>query len=154
MPNPPIGLPKFRVMVVDDDPDVRSSIEAVLSEAFEVRTCENAMQALAVLAREDFHVICSDWQMPGMDGVEFFRRILAQPAWDAATCILVTGQFEELLKEVAWADRKRLGIVRKPFSPRAFMERVEQYANLSEMKRSIRRLHAIAGREDGSGGPT
>ena len=31
----------------------------------------------------------------------------------------------------------------------AFLERVEQYANLSEMKRSIRRLHAISRRDEG-----
>lgn len=131
----------YRVMVVDDDRVLLDSMVAILADEFDVVQCSSAQEALRTLQTESVHVVCSDWQMPGMDGVEFFRQMTL--LWPSIGCILVTGHFEELAKKVEWADRKTLGILRKPFDPQQFLDRVSQFAHLAQMKRSIQNLNAI-----------
>ena len=66
------------MLVVDDDPDMRALIDAGLREVgFEPRLCASAEEALAVLAAEDFEVVVSDLQMPGMSGLELCERIVS-----------------------------------------------------------------------------
>jgi signal transduction histidine kinase/CheY-like chemotaxis protein len=72
-----------RVLVVDDNPMARHVL-AGLSRAFglAVTEADNGMDALdlvdeAARAGEPFAIVLLDWQMPGMDGVECARRLLA-----------------------------------------------------------------------------
>ncbi len=67
----------YRVLLVDDDITLLESMALILSEEFSVRSANSGVQALRMLEREPFHVVCADWQMPGMDGVEFFRAVPA-----------------------------------------------------------------------------
>ena len=64
----------YRVLLVDDDARLLESMEAVLTGQFGVRCCASGQEALHLLDQESFHVVCADWQMPGMDGVEFFQQ--------------------------------------------------------------------------------
>ncbi|HKQ68035.1 MAG TPA: response regulator [Polyangiaceae bacterium] len=143
------GSSAFRVLVVDDDPKVLSSLVAILGDDFDVQSTDSAKRALtlieiAIADANPFHVVCSDWQMPGMDGLEFFREISQQVDWPSVSCILMTAHPEELVDKVEWGDRKTLGFVRKPFAPEQFVARVRHYASIAEMKRGIRALHVAA----------
>ncbi len=133
---------QYRVLVVDDDAAMRMTIQAILEEGFEVVTCASAQRALYVLEKETFDVIVADWRMPGMDGIEFLRRVSAQST--TVACLLITGHVDDLSKEVAWTDRKTVGLLRKPFKPEQFLDRVQHLAQLSKMKRSINRLNETA----------
>jgi DNA-binding NtrC family response regulator len=65
-----------RVLVVDDDESLRMTLAGNLDLAgFVVVESVNALQALELLEREVFDVVLSDIRMPGIDGVEMFRRI-------------------------------------------------------------------------------
>jgi DNA-binding response OmpR family regulator len=133
----------FRVLLVDDDIRLLESMVAVLADQFIVRCCSSAFQALGMLDREPFHVVCADWQMPGMDGVEFFRE-LAQKNLAIKPCfILVTAHASELLDRVPYEDRKMLGMLRKPFGPDQLIERVNQFARVAQLKRSSAALNAV-----------
>jgi DNA-binding response OmpR family regulator len=131
-----------RVLLVDDDDAMLMSMEAILSEHFEVKTCNEPRAALRLAALEKFDVICVDWKMPNMDGIEFFNALERQQGDRMPSCLLITAYTTELLDQVSVESRKLLGMLRKPFSPNDLVERVALFANLSRMKSSNTRLKA------------
>ncbi|MEO7034150.1 MAG: response regulator [Polyangiaceae bacterium] len=133
----------FRVLLVDDDVDLLESAAAVLAGHFEVRTCTSGPEALRVMEREPFHVVCADWQMPGMNGVEFFHAVAWRRLPISPCFILVTAHAGELRGQVPYEDRKMLGMLRKPFSPEQLSERVTQFAGVAQLKRSNAPLKAV-----------
>jgi adenylate cyclase len=62
------------VLVVDDEPRVLDSLEALLAMDYRVLRAERGDEALKVLAGEDVAVILSDQRMPGMTGTELLAR--------------------------------------------------------------------------------
>jgi CheY-like chemotaxis protein len=74
------GPPRRPVLVVDDDRDIRETLEELLrDEGYEVVTARNGAEALAAVRRERPALVVLDLFMPVMDGVEFRRRQLADP---------------------------------------------------------------------------
>jgi CheY-like chemotaxis protein len=76
----------MRLLVVDDDADVREALRGVLSdEGFTVDTATDGRHALEVLAHGPLpDVLILDWMMPVMNGIELRRALLA----DARLCRL------------------------------------------------------------------
>jgi len=132
-----------RVLLVDDDEVMLKSMEAILADHFEVTTSGSALAALRLVAEQKFDVICMDWKMPDMDGIEFFRRLEQQQGDRIPSCILITAHAAELLDQVSVESRKVLGMLRKPFRAAELVERVALFANLSRMKNSNTRLKAV-----------
>src|SRR3982074_1796898 len=65
-PNSPVG----RIIVVDDEPELRRILIEVLSaQRFEVTACSNGQQALAHLRHKEFDLLLTDLMMPEMDGI-------------------------------------------------------------------------------------
>lgn len=72
------GTPKAmqRMLVVDDHVAARESVADVLRHAgYQVVGASSASEALNLLAKQEFQVIITDLQMPGMDGLEFIKQI-------------------------------------------------------------------------------
>ena len=72
-----------RVLLVDDSPFFRNLLTPLLSVAgYEVTTVESADRALVLCeAGEDFDVIISDIEMPGMDGFQFASAVKSAGRW-------------------------------------------------------------------------
>ncbi|HUQ41357.1 MAG TPA: response regulator transcription factor [Candidatus Limnocylindrales bacterium] len=65
-----------RVLVVDDDPDIRDLLVSVLSDdGYEAESARNGLDALDVLDRWKADVIVLDLMMPVMDGWTFAARM-------------------------------------------------------------------------------
>lgn len=65
-----------RILVVDDEPGVRSSLEGVLGdEGFDVRTVESGEEALQEAARDRFDAVLLDVWLPGIDGLETLQGL-------------------------------------------------------------------------------
>ena len=86
---------RTRVLVVDDDADIRVALEMLLKyEGFEVWTSKDGREALARMDREAQDgrspaLILSDVKMPGMDGLELLEAI--QERADAPPVVMVSG---------------------------------------------------------------
>ncbi|HUK65936.1 MAG TPA: response regulator [Anaeromyxobacteraceae bacterium] len=67
------------VLVVDDDRDIRETLQEVLElEGYEVTTARNGLEALARMRAERPAIVLLDLFMPVMDGLEFRRRQLEE----------------------------------------------------------------------------
>jgi len=80
-------------LIVEDDPDVRELGAALLEETdLRVVECENAEQAMAVMAREGENValVFTDIRLPGLlDGIDLARRIKA--LWPHVSMVVTSG---------------------------------------------------------------
>jgi two-component system, NtrC family, response regulator HydG len=65
-----------KVLVVEDDPDIRKILEMFLSEkGFRVKVADGAQCALDMLSEEPIDLILSDVRMPGMSGLDLLRHL-------------------------------------------------------------------------------
>jgi CheY-like chemotaxis protein len=72
-------LLRGRVLLVDDDDDLRRLLRALLEDdGYQVFSCRDASRALKVFAsRGDIELLLTDFQMPQMSGLELCQRITA-----------------------------------------------------------------------------
>jgi CheY-like chemotaxis protein len=80
------------ILVVDDEVDITETYALFLGlHGFEVMTANSALSALDLMVQRVPDLIVSDCMMPHMDGVEFSRRVKADPATSAVPVILMSG---------------------------------------------------------------
>src|SRR5437879_3951374 len=71
--NSPVG----RIIVVDDEPELRRIlVEALSSQHFEVIGCSSGPQALAELRQKEFDLLLTDLMMPEMNGIDLLEAAL------------------------------------------------------------------------------
>jgi len=67
------------VLVVDDEDWILSLARELLTwDGHEVETARGGQEALDILRRRHFDVVVSDWKMPGMNGIQFYERLLVE----------------------------------------------------------------------------
>src|SRR5262245_23649415 len=126
---------RLQVLVVDDDPSMLETMEAILSTGeFDVSCSSSAEEGLRLLAVQPFDVVISDWSMPGMGGMALDRQIRCFP-W--VSCLLVTARADEFTMVVPPDERKRLGILAKPFNPEDLLKRVRLLGMLALVRGSL-----------------
>lgn len=82
MAQKPIPLPaefepkNFRVLLVDDDPFILILISAWLEDTgYQIKTCNNGIEAIQLLPEFRPHVVVTDLRMDGMDGITLLKEI-------------------------------------------------------------------------------
>ena len=111
-----------RVLVVDDEPHIRTVLRGyLLADGFEVTEAGDGEAALVEMRDNPPDLVLLDVMLPGIDGLEVLRRLRT---FSDAYVILVTARAEEVDKLVG------LGVgaddyVTKPFSPREVTARVK-----------------------------
>jgi len=65
-----------KVMVVDDNPELRSILNYGLdSYGFRMTLCENGAEAIKIAMHDEFDYIVTDYQMPLMNGIELTKKL-------------------------------------------------------------------------------
>ncbi|WP_437529335.1 response regulator [Sorangium sp. So ce726] len=121
---------RLRVLVVDDERRMLDSIAAILDDDVDVETCTSAHRALELLQTGQFHVVCSDYKMPGMNGDELLKRVAGLPFY--TSCLLITGD-EEYIRS---GEAGRHYVILKPFEPARVTRIVLELARLAHARRS------------------
>ena len=107
-------LKNKKTLLVDDDGLIRDSLTmAFLSRGCNIRTVESAEKGIEVMRQEQFDIIVSDFKLPGMNGMEFFKA--AGMSQTGSVNVLISGN----VRENDLIDMECLGIhefVEKPFT--------------------------------------
>ncbi len=107
------------ILVVDDEPQIRDLLTKYLTQKhYRVLAAQDGPAALALVDLEQPDLVVLDMYMPGMTGVEVFRK-LRDKHYTGGVMMLTSSQDESLLKEAL--DLGSLDIVGKP----ADLERIE-----------------------------
>ncbi|MEK8051557.1 response regulator [Ideonella sp. DXS22W] len=116
-----------RVLIVDDQPDIRRLIRMTLEEEpFELQEAADGDEALAVVAAWRPDLILLDVMMPGRhDGLQVCASVRADPALAATRVVLLSARADGGDREAgraAGADE----YLTKPFSPLQLLETIDR----------------------------
>lgn len=126
----------MRILIVDDDAQARELLRFILEqEGYEVTAAQNGHEALALVRTGQFRLVVSDWEMPGMDGVELCRCIRQRGFTNYVYFILLTSR-DDTGDVVEGLDAGADDFLVKPVEPRELCVRL----------RSARRLLSIESR--------
>ena len=120
----------LKVAIVEDDINMRKSLELSLKDEFELYTFKNPVDALKKLD-ESFDVIVTDINMPKMDGIEFIKQTPFP-----ANFIIITGN-ATLNRAV---ETLRLGVkdfITKPFEIDTLITAIKSAAKVSKVEKTV-----------------
>lgn len=102
-----------RILIVDDEPDTCANLSDILADlGYEVDSVHDGLSALELVKKRTYDVALLDLRMPGMDGLELYRRIrqisaetvaivvTAYASSDTAKSVLATGAWKIVPKPV------------------------------------------------------
>ena len=115
---------KGKILVVDDEPDIRELIEYNLKkEGYEVIVAQNGLEAIELAKKHLPSLILLDIMMPKMDGIEVCRNIRLMPEFKDTFIVFLTARSEEY-SEVSGFNVGADDYITKPIKPRILMSRI------------------------------
>lgn len=125
---------RARILLVDDNTDMREYVRRLLATTYEVVTMGDGESALAATRAEEFDLVLSDVMMPKLDGFGLLKAMRADEKTRTIPVILLSARAgEESRVEGMGAGADDYLI--KPFSARELIARVEAHLNLQRVRR-------------------
>ena len=122
-----LKLKDLKTLLIDDNVIIRDTMQMFFTQKqCLLTTCETAEEGLHALEKEQYDILICDFQLPGIDGVEFFKRAVA--SHPDTIKILISGY----VNEAAISEAFDVGVhafIRKPFSLMAFFEQLIPYVD-------------------------
>lgn len=116
---------KKKVLIVDDEPDIREILEYNLKQAgYQVSKAKNGEEAVEKAKKETPDLILMDIMMPKMDGVEACRLIREDKKLDATIVAFLTARGEEFT-EIASLEVGGDDFIQKPIKPKVLLSRIK-----------------------------
>jgi DNA-binding response OmpR family regulator len=113
-----------RILVVEDDPDIRSMTASILRVAgAEVAEASSASEALSCLDRNDFDALILDWNLAGETGGMLLDKLRERSPGLLQRSVVVTGDLTSIPGRHE-AERFGCPVLAKPFRPRQLVETV------------------------------
>ncbi len=113
-----------RILIVDNDPQVLKVFSALLQEAgYEIKTAENALEAIAAVVRAAPDLILADVRMPIVGGMELAHELKSHIDSRPIPVVAFTGYDTPKTREAALKAGYD-GYLPKPTEPGRFLEQV------------------------------
>jgi DNA-binding response OmpR family regulator len=113
-----------RILVVDDDPAIRSLLTDVLEmEGYDVTVAVDGTSAVQAVPAVNPHFVVLDVMMPGLDGFGVLAVIRSLPG-DPVPVLMLTAAAEADANTRAWANGVDYYLA-KPFSPDAVLDLID-----------------------------
>jgi signal transduction histidine kinase len=138
LPTAAPGSKRRRVLLVDDNADMRQYIAYLLSPTYDVAEIRDGATALAAVSRDVPDLILADVMMPGMDGLALLRALRSDERTRGVPIILLSARAGEDAR-VEGLQAGADDYIVKPFTARELLARVRASMNLVEMRRELTR---------------
>lgn len=119
--------PPFRVVLIDDDPDLRQLIKVTLefTAGWEVATAGNGADGIELVRKLNPDAVLADVMMPVMDGYEVCHRLKQDPRSATIPVVLLTARKE--LDDALIESSGAAGVLFKPFELDELVARIRQF---------------------------
>ena len=121
-------MPRHRILFIDDNPDLRATLAARLTQAgYEVAAAGSGQEGVSLALEEPFDLVLLDMLMPGQDGITTYQALRAQEGTSRIPVILFTamaveGHWEELPDEPGGSCY----VMGKPYEASILLRRLAQ----------------------------
>lgn len=121
-----------KALIVDDNIALARVTQFALGRAgFDARVAGNGHKALELATADNFDIVISDQQMPGMTGLELCRRLRSMPEYAGTPIILLTAKGLELELPKIQRELDINAVFAKPFSPSGVVETAIQLLSVA-----------------------
>jgi len=122
----------IKVLIVDDDPDIRDVLKLALSEEnYEVLEAQDGEEALKIIYTKPLDLVLLDYKMPKLDGREVCRQVKKDILLSHLPIIMLTGK-GEVSDKVGGLDAGADDYVVKPFEPKELLARIRMIVRRTE----------------------
>ena len=128
----------MKIAIVDDERDMRQSISQWLAlSGYDTEAFPSAEDALKILGPDYPGIVVTDIKMPGMDGMQFLKKLMGSDS--SLPVIMITGHGDVPMA----VEAMRIGafdFLEKPFNPDRMSELAKKAANARRMTLDARAL--------------
>lgn len=117
----------MKILIVDDFSTMRRIIKNLLRDLGFANTeeADDGLTALPMLKRGDYDFLVTDWNMPGMQGIDLLKEVRADDNLQNLPVLMVTAeQKRQQIVEAAVAGVN--GYIVKPFTAQTLEEKIEK----------------------------
>ncbi len=117
----------MKILIVDDFSTMRRIVKNLLRDLGfnNTQEADDGVTALPMLKRGDFDFVITDWNMPGMQGIDLLRHIRADASLKHLPVLMITAEAKrEQIIEAAQAGVN--GYIVKPFTAATLIEKLEK----------------------------
>jgi diguanylate cyclase (GGDEF)-like protein len=135
---------KFKILIVDDNPDILDLLEITLKEEFELLKASSGNEALAKLKKQNPNLMVLDYVLPDLEGPEICKIIRKDPLFMNIPILMLTGK-GEVEDKVGGLEAGADDYMLKPFDPQELIARVRMLIRRSSTNLDANPLTRLPG---------
>ncbi|MBB1094046.1 response regulator [Rhodopseudomonas palustris] len=137
------GVARPRVLLADDNPDMRDYVARLLGESYEVDAVGDGVAALEAAWKQRPDLVISDIMMPRLDGLSLLKALRNDSTLADVPVIFLSARAGEEAR-VEGLEAGADDYLSKPFSARELLARVRSNLDIAEVRReALRTEHAL-----------
>jgi len=134
----------MKVLIAEDDPIARLLLKNALEkEGYEATVAQDGSEALRIFVDSPFRIVISDWNMPGLTGLEFCTAIRQQPSPEYTYFILLTSYDETSENYRRAIDAGVDDMLVKPFDRERIALRLRVASRIVHYATQIQKLESL-----------
>jgi len=117
----------MKILVVDDFSTMRRIIKNLLKELgfTNIEEADDGQTALPLLKQGNFDFLVTDWNMPGMSGIDLLRNVRSDPKLASLPVLMVTAEAKR--EQIVLAAQEGVnGYIVKPFNGATLKEKIDK----------------------------
>jgi PAS domain S-box-containing protein len=136
--NQTMGIPKTKILVVDDIERNLLYLEGILEELdAQVITATSGIKALQEIQKHEFALVILDVQMPGIDGFATLEKIRNTKGNENLPVIFLSGIYTDDNYQVKGLESGAVDFITKPVNKSIFLAKVKVYVDLYRQRKDL-----------------
>ncbi|HEX9163184.1 MAG TPA: sigma-54 dependent transcriptional regulator, partial [Thermoanaerobaculia bacterium] len=135
---------RSRILVVDDDPQVLTGLEALLSDEWDVRTAGTGKEALTTFAEFSPDVVLLDVQLPDFSGIDLLHQFKMYSETASVIMMSGVGNLDRVVESMKLGAQTFL---QKPFDFDTLTLTLQQASRMAATQRELFALRRAEGKE-------